>query len=257
MRLIERTLIMKLVLIRHGESDWNKQNRFTGWTDVELSETGRQEATDAGKSLKDKGYDFDVCYTSYLKRAIHTLNNVLYELDREWLPVIKSWKLNERHYGALQGLNKADTAAKYGDEQVKIWRRSFDIKPPLLEEEDTRNPAKEVQYREVDKAELPLAESLKDTIARTVPYFEQVIKQDMLDGKRVLVVAHGNSLRALVKYFDDISEDEIVEVNIPTGIPLVYEFDDHFKVLNKYYLGDEEAVAAKMHQVANQGKASH
>lgn len=248
---------MKLVLIRHGESDWNKQNRFTGWTDVELSETGRQEATDAGKSLKDKGYDFDVCYTSYLKRAIHTLNNVLYELDREWLPVIKSWKLNERHYGALQGLNKADTAAKYGDEQVKIWRRSFDIKPPLLEEEDTRNPAKEVQYREVDKAELPLAESLKDTIARTVPYFEQVIKQDMLDGKRVLVVAHGNSLRALVKYFDDISEDEIVEVNIPTGIPLVYEFDDHFKVLNKYYLGDEEAVAAKMHQVANQGKASH
>lgn len=248
---------MKLVLIRHGESDWNKQNRFTGWTDVELSETGRQEATDAGKSLKDKGYDFDVCYTSYLKRAIHTLNNVLYELDREWLPVIKSWKLNERHYGALQGLNKADTAAKYGDEQVLIWRRSFDIKPPLLTEEDERNPAKEVQYREVDKAELPLAESLKDTIARTVPYFEQVIKQDMLDGKRVLVVAHGNSLRALVKYFDDISEDEIVEVNIPTGIPLVYEFDDHFKVLNKFYLGDEEAVAAKMHQVANQGKASH
>ncbi len=248
---------MRLVLIRHGESDWNKQNRFTGWTDVELSEIGWQEATDAGKSLKDKGYDFDVCYTSYLKRAIHTLNNVLYELDREWLPVIKSWKLNERHYGALQGLNKADTAAKYGDEQVKIWRRSFDIKPPSLTEEDERNPAEEVQYREVDKAELPLAESLKDTIARTVPYFEQVIKPDMLAGKRVLVVAHGNSLRALVKYFDDTSEDEIVEVNIPTGIPLVYEFDDHFNVLNKYYLGDEEAIAAKMHQVANQGKSSH
>lgn len=247
---------MKLVLIRHGESDWNKQNRFTGWTDVELSEIGQQEATDAGKSLKDKGYDFDVCYTSYLKRAIHTLNNVLYELNREWLPVNKSWKLNERHYGALQGLNKADTAAKYGDEQVKIWRRSFDIKPPSLTEEDERNPAKDVQYREVDKADLPLAESLKDTIARTVPYFEQVIKPDMLAGKRVLVVAHGNSLRALVKYFDDTSEDEIVEVNIPTGIPLVYEFDDHFNVLCKYYLGDEEAIAAKMHQVANQGKSN-
>ena len=248
--------MMKLVLIRHGESDWNKQNRFTGWTDVELSEIGQQEATDAGKSLKDKGYDFDVCYTSYLKRAIHTLNNVLYELNREWLPVYKSWKLNERHYGALQGLNKADTAAKYGDEQVKIWRRSFDIKPPSLKEEDERNPAKDVQYREVDKADLPLAESLKDTIARTVPYFEQVIKPDMLAGKRVLVVAHGNSLRALVKYFDDTSEDEIVEVNIPTGIPLVYEFDDHFNVLSKYYLGDEEAIAAKMHQVANQGKSN-
>lgn len=246
---------MKLILIRHGESEWNKENRFTGWTDVDLSETGRQEATAAGKILKDKGYDFDVCYTSYLKRAINTLNNVLYELDREWLPVIKSWKLNERHYGALQGLNKADTAAKYGDAQVKIWRRSFDIQPPSLTEDDERNPAKDVRYRKVDKTELPLAESLKDTIARTIPYFEQVIKPDMQEGKRVLIVAHGNSLRALVKYFEGLSDDEIIDVNIPTGIPLVYEFDENLGFNKKYYLGDEEAIEAKMNQVANQGKA--
>lgn len=246
---------MKLILIRHGESEWNKENRFTGWTDVDLSETGRQEATAAGKILKDKGYDFDVCYTSYLKRAINTLNSVLYELDREWLPVIKSWKLNERHYGALQGLNKADTAAKYGDAQVKIWRRSFDIQPPSLTEDDERNPAKDVRYRKVDKTDLPLAESLKDTIARTIPYYEQVIKPDMQEGKRVLIVAHGNSLRALVKYFEGLSDDEIIDVNIPTGIPLVYEFDENLGFSKKYYLGDEEAIEAKMNQVANQGKA--
>ncbi|GAB6109447.1 2,3-diphosphoglycerate-dependent phosphoglycerate mutase [Fusibacter bizertensis] len=246
---------MKLILIRHGESEWNKENRFTGWTDVDLSETGRQEATAAGKILKDKGYDFDVCYTSYLKRAINTLNSVLYELDREWLPVIKSWKLNERHYGALQGLNKADTAAKYGDAQVKIWRRSFDIQPPSLTEDDERNPAKDVRYRKVDKTELPLAESLKDTIARTIPYFEQVIKPDMQEGKRVLIVAHGNSLRALVKYFEGLSDDEIIDVNIPTGIPLVYEFDENLGFNKKYYLGDDETIEAKMNQVANQGKA--
>lgn len=246
---------MKLVLIRHGESEWNKENRFTGWTDVDLSETGRREATDAGKILKEKGYDFDVCYTSYLKRAINTLNGVLYELDREWLPVIKTWTLNERHYGALQGLNKTETAAKYGDEQVKIWRRSFDIQPPSLTVDDERNPSRSVQYRADKDAILPLTESLKDTIARTVPYFERVIKLNMQEGKRVLIVAHGNSLRALVKYFEGLSEDEIVEVNIPTGIPLVYEFDESFNFIKKCYLGDEDAIAEKMNKVANQGKS--
>ena len=246
---------MKLVLIRHGESEWNKENRFTGWTDVGLSETGRGEAAEAGKVLKDNGYDFDVCYTSYLKRAIQTLNGVLENLDREWLPVIKSWTLNERHYGALQGLNKAETAAQYGDEQVKIWRRSFDIQPPVLTKDDPRNPALSVQYRADKDAILPLTESLKDTIARTVPYYEQVIRPDIQSGRRVLIVAHGNSLRALVKYFEDLSEAEILEVNIPTGVPLVYEFNDNFKFLKKYYLGDESAIAEKMDKVANQGKA--
>jgi len=246
---------MKLVLIRHGESEWNKENRFTGWTDVDLSEIGRGEASDAGKVLKEKGYDFDVCYTSYLKRAIHTLNGVLDELDREWLPVIKTWKLNERHYGALQGLNKAETASKYGDDQVKIWRRSFDIQPPSLTADDERNPSRSVQYRADNDALLPLTESLKDTIERTIPYYESVIKPDIQAGKRVLIVAHGNSLRALVKYFEGLSENEIIDVNIPTGIPLVYEFDDNFKFAEKYYLGDEDAIAKKMGEVANQGKA--
>ena len=245
---------MKLVLIRHGESVWNKANLFTGWTDVGLSEVGEKEAADAGKLLKQQGYDFDVCYTSYLKRAIRTLNAVLVELDREWLPVIKSWKLNERHYGALQGLNKAETAAKYGEDQVKLWRRSFDVPPPALEESDERNPKNQIQYAGVNKAELPLAESLKDTIKRVVPFFEENIKKDMLAGKRVLVAAHGNSLRALVKYFENISDEEIVGVNIPTGVPLVYEFDDNFKVTKKYYLGDQDAIKAKMTSVANQGK---
>lgn len=247
--------MIKLVLIRHGESEWNKENKFTGWTDVDLSENGRIEATDAGKVLRENQFDFDVCYTSYLKRAIHTLNIVLQELDREWLPVIKSWKLNERHYGALQGLNKSETAAKYGEDQVKIWRRSFDIQPPSLTEDDDRSPRKCVQYRNEPSEAMPLTESLKDTIARTVPYFESVIKKDMLDGKRVVIAAHGNSLRALVKYFDNISDEEIVEVNIPTGVPLVYEFDDGFNVINKYYLGDEEAIKQKMNSVANQGKS--
>jgi 2,3-bisphosphoglycerate-dependent phosphoglycerate mutase len=248
-------LFVKLVLIRHGESEWNKENRFTGWTDVDLSETGCREATDAGRILREKGYDFDECYTSYLKRAINTLNNVLYELDREWLPVIKSWKLNERHYGALQGLNKAETAAKYGDEQVKIWRRSFDIQPPALTVDDERNPSRSIQYRAEKDAILPLTESLKDTIARTIPYFELVIKPNMQEGKRVLIVAHGNSLRALAKYFEGLSEGEIVEVNIPTGIPLVYEFDESIGFIKKYYLGDEDAISEKMNQVANQGKS--
>jgi len=247
--------MMKLVLIRHGESEWNKLNLFTGWTDVDLSEKGHEEAKAAGQLLKENGYDFDVCYTSYLKRAIHTLNHVLDEMDRTWLPVNKSWKLNERHYGALQGLNKAETAEKYGDEQVKIWRRSFDVKPPALTDDDPRNAKNLDMYRTVDAKDLPATESLETTIERTVPYFEEVIKPEMKAGKRVLIVAHGNSLRSLVKYFENMSSEDIIGVNIPTGSPLVYEFDDNFKVTNKYYLGDQEALAAKMNAVANQGKA--
>jgi len=245
----------KLVLIRHGESEWNKLNLFTGWTDVELSEKGVAEAHRAGKTLKEGGYDFDIVFTSLLKRAIHTMNNVLFELDREWLPVYKSWRLNERHYGALQGLNKAETAEKYGEEQVKIWRRSYDCPPPALTAEDPRNPANQAQFRDVPKADLPLHESLEMTVARAVPYFEKVIKPEMEKGKRCLVVAHGNSLRALVKYFDKMADEEIVGVNIPTGVPLVYEFDDNFKVLKHYYLMDEAALKAEMEAVANQGKA--
>ena len=247
--------MMKLVLVRHGESEWNKLNLFTGWTDVDLSEKGHEEAAAAGRLLKAEGYDFDVCYTSYLKRAIHTLNHILDEMDRVWLPVTKTWKLNERHYGALQGLNKSETAEKYGEDQVKIWRRSFDVKPPKLEATDERNPANQAIYASVDPKELPLTESLETTIERVVPYFEDVIKKDMKAGKRVIIAAHGNSLRALVKYFDNMSKDEILGVNIPTGVPLVYEFDDKFKVIRKYYLGDQEALAAKMAAVANQGKA--
>ena len=247
--------MMKLVLIRHGESEWNKLNLFTGWTDVDLSDKGREEAKNAGKIMKEEGYDFDVCYTSYLKRAIHTLNIALDEMDRAWLPVHKSWKLNERHYGALQGLNKSETAEKYGEEQVKIWRRSFDVKPPALEESDERSAAKQEMYRNVDKSLLPANESLETTIERVIPYFEEVIKKDMKEGKRVIIAAHGNSLRALVKYFDNLSSEKIIGVNIPTAVPLVYEFDDNFKVIKHYYLGDQEALKAKMDAVANQGKA--
>lgn len=246
---------MKLVLIRHGESEWNKLNLFTGWTDVELSDKGVEEAKEGGKALAAAGFDFDICYTSYLKRAIHTLQFVLDELDRNWLPVVKTWKLNERHYGDLQGLNKAETAEKYGEAQVKIWRRSFDIAPPVLAENDTRCPYLQTAYRGVDKAELPRTESLKDTIARAVPYFESVIKKDMLAGKRVLIAAHGNSLRALIKYFEHLSDEEIIQVNLPTGVPLVYEFDVNFNVVNKAYLGDQEKINAKINAVANQGKA--
>ena len=246
--------MMKLVLLRHGESEWNKLNLFTGWMDVDLSDKGREEAKAAGETLKAEGYDFDLCFTSYLKRAIHTLNITLDALDRAWLPVYKSWKLNERHYGALQGLNKSETAAKYGEDQVKIWRRSFDIKPPALEDGDERCASRQAMYRGVDPALLPAHESLETTIARVIPYFEEVIKPDMEAGKRVLIAAHGNSLRALVKYFDNVSSEEIVGINIPTAVPLVYEFDDDFKVLRHYYLGDQEAIAAKMQAVANQGK---
>lgn len=245
----------KLVLIRHGESEWNKLNLFTGWTDVELSEKGVEEAHRAGKTLRAEGYDFDIVYTSLLKRAIHTMNDVLFELDREWLPVVKTWRLNERHYGALQGLNKAETAAKYGEEQVKIWRRSYDCPPPALDENDPRNPALQAQFRDVPKRDLPLHESLEMTVARAVPFFESTIKKEMEKGKRVLVVAHGNSLRALVKYFDNMADDEIVGVNIPTGVPLVYEFDDNMKAVKHYYLMDEAELKKQMEAVANQGKA--
>ena len=247
--------MMKLVLVRHGESEWNKLNLFTGWTDVDLSEKGHEEAIQGGKILKEEGFDFDVAYTSRLKRAIHTLNHILDELDRNWIPVYKCWQLNERHYGALQGLNKAETAAKYGDEQVKIWRRSYDVTPPALEPGDERAPQNLDMFRDIPADQLPLTESLEITVARAVPFFNEVIKPQMLAGKRVIIAAHGNSLRALVKYFEDMTPDEILGVNIPTGVPLVYEFDDNFKVLNKYYLGDQEALKAKMEAVANQGKA--
>lgn len=244
----------QLVLVRHGESVWNKANLFTGWTDVELSEAGMSEASEAGRLLKENGFDFDVCYTSYLKRAIHTLNLILDEMDRAWLPVNKSWRLNERHYGALQGLNKAETAAKYGEEQVKIWRRSYDILPPALASDDERQPSKQPMYRGIDIQDLPSSESLKTTIERVVPYFENCIKPAMLEGKRVLITAHGNSLRSLVKYFDGIADDDIVDVNIPTGIPMVYEFDENFNAIKHYYLGDQKAIIAKMAATAAQGQ---
>ncbi len=244
--------MIKLVLIRHGESEWNKLNLFTGWTDVELSEKGVEEAKNGGKLLKEGGYSFDVCYTSYLKRAIHTAWHVLDGVDEDYIPVIKDWHLNERHYGALQGLNKAETAAKYGAEQVHQWRRSFDIAPPELEADDPRNPANQVQYKGVDSKVLPLHESLKDTIARVVPYYNEVIVPEIKAGKKVLIAAHGNSLRALVKYLDNISDADIAGLNIPTGVPLVYELDEDLKPIKHYYLGDQEKIAAKINAVKNQ-----
>ena len=244
-----------LVMIRHGESEWNKANLFTGWTDVELSENGWNEAHQGGRLLKEEGLSFDICYTSYLKRAIHTASAVLGELDEEWIPVVKDWRLNERHYGALQGLNKSETAAKYGAEQVRIWRRSFDIQPPALDPADERNPALQKMYRNVEKSLLPLTESLKDTIARVVPYYENVIKKDMEAGRNVLIAAHGNSLRALVKYIDGISDDDIIGINIPTGVPLVYELDDDLKAISHRYLGDAKELEAKIQSVAKQGEA--
>ena len=244
--------MIKLVLIRHGESEWNKLNLFTGWTDVELSEKGVEEAKNGGKLLKEGGYSFDVCYTSYLKRAIHTAWHVLDGVDEAYIPVIQDWHLNERHYGALQGLNKAETAAKYGAEQVHQWRRSFDIAPPELEADDPRNPANQVQYKGVDPKVLPLHESLKDTIARVVPYYNEVIVPEIKAGKKVLIAAHGNSLRALVKYLDNISDEDIAGLNIPTGVPLVYELDEDLKPIKHYYLGDQEKIAAKINAVKNQ-----
>lgn len=245
---------MKLVILRHGESLWNLENRFTGWTDVELSENGKIEASKAGKILKEKGYDFDICFTSYLKRAIHTLDLVLTEMDRSWLPVIKSHNLNERHYGALQGLNKSETAQKYGDEQVLIWRRSYDVRPPLLETSDDRNPANQAQYRDIDKNYLPLGESLEDTVKRTIPFFESEIMPLIKKEKKVIIVAHGNSLRALIMHLENLTPEQIMKVNLPTGIPLVYEFDDKMKYKTKYYLGDEEFINSKIKAVENQGK---
>ncbi|WP_297377850.1 2,3-diphosphoglycerate-dependent phosphoglycerate mutase [uncultured Helcococcus sp.] len=244
----------KLVMVRHGESEWNKENLFTGWTDVELSETGVKEAINGGELLKEEGFKFDICFTSYLKRAIHTANYVLKELDQEWIPVIKSWKLNERHYGALQGLNKKETVKKYGDEQVHLWRRSYSVQPPALEADDKRNPSLQDQYRNVDKKDLPLTECLKDTVARVVPYFEEYIKPEILANRQVLIAAHGNSLRALVKYLDHISDDDIAGLNIPTGIPFVYELDEDMNVISRRYLGDQEAVKAKMEAVKAQSQ---
>lgn len=245
---------MTLVLLRHGESLWNKENLFTGWTDVDLSDTGKEEAKQAGRMLKEENYDFDICYTSYLKRAIHTLNLALEEMDRDWLPVVKSWKLNERHYGSLQGLNKSETAEKYGEAQVKIWRRSFDVQPPALSIGDERCPAGQAPYRGISPEQLPLAESLKDTIARVIPYFESEIAPKILIGERVLIAAHGNSLRALVMYLEHITPEKIVELNLPTGVPLIYHLGEGLKVKSKEYLGDYAAIQAKMQAIANQGK---
>ena len=245
----------KLVDVRHGESTWNKENRFPGWTDVDLSEKGKEEAKKAGEILKAEGFEFDLAYTSVLKRAIRTLWYVLDEMDLMWIPVIRDWRLNERHYGALQGLNKAETAARHGEEQVKIWRRSYDIQPPALEESDERFPGHDPRYGNLTADQLPKTECLKDTVARFLPLWKNEISSDIKSGKKVLVVAHGNSLRALVKYLDNIPDDEIVGLNIPTGIPLVYELDDDLKPIKHYYLGDPEEIAKAQQAVANQGKA--
>ena len=244
----------RLVLLRHGESIWNRENRFTGWTDVDLSDVGRVEAREAGRLMAAEKYEFDIAHTSVLKRAIRTLWIALDELDMMWIPVHRSWRLNERHYGALQGLNKAEIAARHGEAQVKIWRRSYDIPPPPLTPDDPRNPSHDRRYADIPPNELPVTESLKDTVARFLPYWHGAIAPEIRAGKRVLIAAHGNSLRALVKYLDNLSDEEIVEVNIPTGIPLVYLLNDNLEPLQKFYLGDPEAIKSAMEAVANQGK---
>ena len=244
----------KVVLVRHGESTWNKENRFTGWTDVDLSEKGIQEAHEGGRVLKAEGYTFDIAFTSVLKRAIRTLWIVLDEMDLMWIPVQNSWRLNERHYGALQGLNKSETAEKFGEAQVKIWRRSYDTQPPALENTDPRFPGNDPRYAGLSDSELPLTECLKDTVARFLPYWHDTIAPTVRSGKRVIIAAHGNSLRALVKYLDNVSDNDIVGLNIPTGMPLVYELDAELKPLKSYYLGDPEKVKAAMEAVAAQGK---
>ncbi len=241
-----------LVLLRHGESDWNRENRFTGWTDVDLSEKGVQEGIAAGQQMKKDGYTFDVVFTSVLKRAIKTMNLALEQMDLLWLPVYKNWQLNERHYGALQGLNKAETAEKHGMEQTNIWRRSYDIPPPPLTADDERYPGKDPRYASLSSAELPLTECLKDTVERFLPYWHETIAPVVQSGQRVLIAAHGNSLRALVKYLDNVSDEEIVGLNIPTGIPLVYELDDDLKPLRHFYLGDPEAIKKATEAVAGQ-----
>jgi 2,3-bisphosphoglycerate-dependent phosphoglycerate mutase len=247
--------MIKLVLLRHGESIWNKENLFTGWTDVDLSDQGKAEAKRAGELLKAEGFTFDVAFTSVLKRAIRTLWIAMDELDLMWIPVEHSWRLNERHYGALQGLNKAQTAAQYGDDQVLVWRRSYDIPPPALEKSDPRYPGADPRYQDLSPSELPLTECLKDTVSRFLPYWQQSIVPAIQGGKKVIVAAHGNSLRALVKYLNEIADEDIVGLNIPTGVPLVYELDDQLKPIRHYYLGDPEEVARAAAAVANQGKA--
>ncbi len=245
----------KLVLVRHGQSTWNLENRFTGWTDVDLTDLGRTEAREAGKLLRASGYDFDVAYTSVLKRAIKTLGIVQDEMDLDWLPVMRAWQLNERHYGSLQGLNKAETAEKFGEEQVKIWRRSYDVPPPPLELSDERHPRFDRRYASLTPEQLPATESLKLTLGRVLPYWHSTLAPEIKSGIRVLVVAHGNSIRALIKYLDDVSDSEITELNIPTGLPLVYELDRDLKPIKDFYLGDPEEAAKKAAAVANQGKA--
>jgi 2,3-bisphosphoglycerate-dependent phosphoglycerate mutase len=242
-----------LVLLRHGESTWNKENRFTGWTDVDLSEKGVQEAIDGGQAMKAAGLTFDLGYTSVLKRAIKTYNNALDQMDLLWIPVIRTWRLNERHYGALQGLNKSETAAKFGDDQVKIWRRSYDVPPPPLTPDDERYPGKDARYADLTAAELPLTECLKDTVARFLPLWHDSISPNIKAGRKIIIAAHGNSLRALVKFLDNVSDADILELNIPTGMPLVYELDADLKPLKSYYLGDPEKVKAAMDAVAKQG----
>ncbi len=244
----------KIVLLRHGESTWNRENRFTGWTDVDLSEKGTEEAHQAGKLMKREGFIFDVAFTSVLKRAIRTLWIAQDEMDLMWIPVYISWRLNERHYGALQGLNKAETAGKFGEEQVLIWRRSYDIQPPALTKDDERYPGKDPRYQNLTQSELPMTECLKDTVARFLPYWHEIITPAIKAGKRILIAAHGNSLRALVKYLDKITESEIVDLNIPTGIPLVYELDVDLKPIKHYYLGDQAAIEKAMQSVKDQGK---
>jgi len=245
----------KIVLLRHGESAWNKENRFTGWTDVDLSDKGMEEAKKAGHLLKTEGFTFDIAFTSVLKRAIRTLWITLDQMDLMWIPVNHSWRLNERHYGALQGLNKAETAAKYGDDQVLVWRRSYDIQPPALTIDDSRYPGSDPRYRNMDKKDIPLTECLEDTVARFMPYWHESIAPTVKTGKKVIIAAHGNSLRALVKYLDDISKEEIVGLNIPTGIPLVYELDSNLRPLKHYYLGNQAEIEKAISSVANQGKA--
>ena len=245
----------KLVLIRHGESTWNLENRFTGWTDVELTATGVEQARQAGRLLKEAGYEFDVAYTSVLKRAIHTLNHCLDTMDRDWLPVVKDWRLNERHYGGLQGLNKADMAKQYGDAQVLVWRRSYDTPPPALASDDPRGQRQDPRYAKLVPEQVPLTECLKDTVARVLPFWNEAIAPAIRSGQRIVLAAHGNSIRALVKYLDNIGDDDIVGVNNPNGIPLVYELDADLKPIRSYYLGDAEAAAKAAAAVANQGKA--
>jgi 2,3-bisphosphoglycerate-dependent phosphoglycerate mutase len=247
--------MVKLVLLRHGESQWNKENRFTGWTDVDLSEKGIGEAQAAGKLLKEAGFTFDMAFTSVLKRAIRTLWLTLDGMDLMWLPVQRTWRLNERHYGALQGLNKAETAALHGDDQVLVWRRSYDVPPPELEKSDERYPGHDPRYKDVPEDELPTTECLKDTVERFLPFWHDDVVPQLKAGKKIIIAAHGNSLRALVKYLDNISDEEIVKLNIPTGVPLVYELDDDLKPIKHYYLGDQDAITKAMQAVANQGKA--